>query len=473
MAITPYTDKALNAFKKTNLFYTRNPLLSMQDPTAHGFKLLFNFNQPNSGLLWGANTDADPPVNTALGYLLSIGDLQRAHYLRRFLDLLAGINNQTPWFFQSLTGLAGAWKRDLTKPLLPDSKLEIECLESIDMRVTAMMDLYRKACYDWKYRREVIPQNLRYFSMSVYTYEARWIGNPNDIALTDAPPNEETGYGGNLQGQPSITAADITGRLTGPNETANDPSSSHVNTVEGVSMSTTRNLFHFDFCQFDMSEAQHLGTISNAAPEDLKQKFVIHYKEVEEANLYAYYDGTIVTDNFLTEFDSAALDIGLTPPGEMPQSRPLINGGEKEKWPNSFLNGLKDQGQAKLDKLKNKYSPSNMLSNAVDQAKATAENLVTSRLNALMLGNIYGFAPLNLAETGLQRLTTTVLDAGASLVNGGKANIGAGVANMFEGNSPSQANTTGTPPQENIGTGSPSLANTDPENTNPGNIFDG
>ena len=41
------------------------------------------------------------------------------------------------------------------------------------------MDLYRKACYDWKYRREVVPVNLRQFKMSVYVYEARYIGSPS------------------------------------------------------------------------------------------------------------------------------------------------------------------------------------------------------------------------------------------------------------------------------------------------------
>ena len=39
MAAPKYKDSAKNAFTKTNLFYTSNVFLGIQDPTVFGFKI--------------------------------------------------------------------------------------------------------------------------------------------------------------------------------------------------------------------------------------------------------------------------------------------------------------------------------------------------------------------------------------------------------------------------------------------------
>ena len=40
---TPFKDASKQAFTKTNLFYTKNAFLGIQDPTVLGFKLMFYF----------------------------------------------------------------------------------------------------------------------------------------------------------------------------------------------------------------------------------------------------------------------------------------------------------------------------------------------------------------------------------------------------------------------------------------------
>jgi hypothetical protein len=182
-----YKDGGLNRFKKTNLFFETNPYILFQDPTYIGFKLFFLVNQPDSKLL----SDQALP-NTAMAYLTNIGDTARMHYLEKFVKHLVAINQQTPWFFQSIEGLQDAWKHGYQeadfKPLLPaDRKISIKCLESIDLRMTALIDLYRKACFDWPNRREVVPKNLRQFTMYIYCYENRTInvkGQPGSNSLS-------------------------------------------------------------------------------------------------------------------------------------------------------------------------------------------------------------------------------------------------------------------------------------------------
>ena len=54
-----------------------------------------------------------------------------------------------------------------------EKKIDIETLESLDMSVTYLADLYRKTVYDHKYMREILPENLRWFDMDVYVAEFR------------------------------------------------------------------------------------------------------------------------------------------------------------------------------------------------------------------------------------------------------------------------------------------------------------
>lgn len=501
-----YTDQSKNAFQKSNLFYTKSPFIGIQDPTVFGFKLFFLFDNPFSPLLYGLNGDYEKaPVNSAAYYLSSIGDQQRLYYLKKFIDLLSGINSQTPWYFQSISGLKDAWKHDMSKPYIgADKKLEIQCLESIDLRVTALMDYYRKACFDWKNRREVIPKNLRQFKMVVYVYEARYIQNPNSISLLDDVPDVQFGYG-KKGGDASISAANLTNRLTGPDETLNDPPTNNVNVTLGVPMSTTRNIFTFDFCEFDVSEPGHLDTISNAEPAVVNQKFTIKYEDVEEINKYQYWDRNFVSDGILISLDKLALDDPnpgepptqeQTPPitkanttepsgdsaeiqslGEVRKNR-LVNGDNNIGEPNAFpgaTEGNSNQNEVGAPPTENignqSFSLANRLSaratgglldrlgqegaslvndlkdqfnadNLFDRIENEIRDAIGTEITSLYLGNVFNFSPADLTRIRL-------LDSAIGAVNSStpaSSIVGSSVAsgNLDEG-SASLDNTLGEP----------------------------
>ncbi len=489
MAAPRYKDSAKNAFTKTNLFYTSNVFLGIQDPTVFGFKIFFHFDNISSPLLYGAKSDINKaPVNTAANYLKSIGDEQRLYYLSKFVYLLSNINSQCPWYFQSLNGLKDAWKQDISKPYIgKDKKLEIECMESVDLRVTALLDYYRKACFDWKYRREVVPLNLRQFKMSVYVYEARVFNNPNSIALSPPDVPVTSGYGGNIQGEAAISNAKLIERLTGPDETINDPITDNVNIIQGTPMSSTRNLFHFDFCEIIADEGAHLDGIKNSEPSEVKQKFSINYHAVEEENSYNFWDRNSVSDGFITSLDKLALDSpepGV--PATQAQTPPIAPADTSP--PAGNAEQLQEQAKVRADKVKadanttlDNISGESVQAAIASRLKKKAEALVAS----LFLGNVYGFSASSLTgAAGTQGLAQRALDAGSSLLNQESSSAG---GNIFEGSNPSNStgipgnqnfntgsslsNTTGTPPKENFNTGA-SLTNTDKPKSPNSNIFE-
>ena len=104
------------------------------------------------------------------GHYTSLGMDHRAKSLEFFVRQLNNISNKTPWFFKSITGLDKAQINSLNEPF-KDNTLEIKCSEeSIDMRLTTLFDYYKFACFDYVNLKEILPENLRKFDMSVVVY---------------------------------------------------------------------------------------------------------------------------------------------------------------------------------------------------------------------------------------------------------------------------------------------------------------
>lgn len=161
---------------------------TLDQPGTYYFKLFFYFNNPYSevGLssnLLGVeyNTEANLDKggwgpNTALNYLYNNREYTRFRYLAEFIQLLSDINTQSPWYFQSISGLDTALER--TEFTQRDFKIEderkkisIKCLsDALDNRIGKLLDLYRAATYSQALHKEVIPANLRKFDMGIYIF---------------------------------------------------------------------------------------------------------------------------------------------------------------------------------------------------------------------------------------------------------------------------------------------------------------
>lgn len=144
------------------------------------FKIFFNFDT-QYGLLGGIlNNNGNPmgATNSAYMYLQNIvsrGQFERVmarkEALVKFVKILSYINTNAPWFFKDVKNLNQA-----NIPLLNDfskeKSIEIGCREdSIDMRLTTLLDLYKFVTYDEINQKEILPDNLRKFDMSVVLFQ--------------------------------------------------------------------------------------------------------------------------------------------------------------------------------------------------------------------------------------------------------------------------------------------------------------
>lgn len=152
---------------------------SYQDPTYLSFTLLFDTSH-NSPLF---NGEAEGFIRKHLAGNSDSTGLNVSKYQHKLSSLLAfkealfKINSEMPWHWQSLAGV------DRLTQFTPenaffggdDAKLVIGCLETINMNIAGLMQLYRKAVWDetrWSY---ALPPNLRKFSMYIYVSDVRGI----------------------------------------------------------------------------------------------------------------------------------------------------------------------------------------------------------------------------------------------------------------------------------------------------------
>lgn len=163
-------------------------------PDLSFFRILFHFQNGDdegnlgshdSGLLaptWldfdsGPDDEQAWGIQSAWSYLMLNGETERAENLRAFCELLSNINSESPWYFQSVSGLGdilsrNVLERDKDQKFDDEEKvLTIKCLpDAYDNRVGTLLDLYRSVVWSWTKRCEVLPSNLRKFDMTIITY---------------------------------------------------------------------------------------------------------------------------------------------------------------------------------------------------------------------------------------------------------------------------------------------------------------
>jgi hypothetical protein len=240
--------------------------LKYNDPSFVTFRVLFDFepivsnDEVMQGLLLNESRD-----ESAISYLRRMGELERGEVLKEFVWLLSRISNDFPWFFKSISNISGLWKWGFiddqgntdNKPV----DIDIECYETVDFRITALADLYRKATRDRRYFRELLTMDKKRFNMTIIMGEAR-----------------------NLR------------TFLGSNET---------DWLDSISAVAFRCLD----CEFDFSEVIPSTLNASDAPTNISPKFSIRVHRVQETNSYRllnYMMGEIKRDLIIRQGGSGA-----------------------------------------------------------------------------------------------------------------------------------------------------------------------
>lgn len=151
------------------------------------YKIFFNFSS-NFGLLGSlihtSTSKYTKDINTAYMYLSNNieGDKFSEKYknvlrakrssLESFGKILNYLQMECPWFFKEVGGLAEVTKRNFNE-IVPNEEKQITVTfnpDAVDMRISTLLDLYVNACYDTINFKEVIPENLRKFDMSIIIF---------------------------------------------------------------------------------------------------------------------------------------------------------------------------------------------------------------------------------------------------------------------------------------------------------------
>lgn len=186
-------------FRNTSGRGSGNSYHNTDTPGKYFFKLFFYFNQ--GGLLdtrYNEYEDLNETgphkkifYNSALNYLLMNGEYERAELLDKFIHLLSNINTHSPWYFSEIDGLGETISRlqfSDTEMKIDENryKLIIKCLpDPVDDRIGTLLDLYKAICFSYVQKKEIIPANLRKFTMGIYVFQTpKNIHHSNNIFAT-------------------------------------------------------------------------------------------------------------------------------------------------------------------------------------------------------------------------------------------------------------------------------------------------
>lgn len=351
--------------------------------------------------------------------------LKRQQMLDAFRNGLNFINTECPYYFQTISGLDSLLKTDIKnfhkaagKPQRAGT-LSVECMESIDMRIFALSELYRKAVYDYTYHRIMLPENLRKFRMWLVVTEVRNIQlsyGINDILNPFSVPsvaqaanfldsfNSQTGLLNNTQG--------ILQKSTNTENPYNDKFGSYT-------MGPYAFVYQFDQCEFDFDDSfPSYSSIDNKGGQAVNNRFKIHVGRVKDYKIQFNQLADVIKKN-----DNIQQMVLSDVYGSTTSNYNDYDYAGSTGISSVDLSGAPNPGQAFAQ----------MASNFINNTVADLTSQGISIVQGALLGNIYGLGGVNVgaATRNVQSLVNTLKN---------------GIPNPFEDNTP-QAQGLGGPDQ--------------------------
>ena len=457
-----------------------NKFADYQDPTYIGFYVRFpqlgvqgEGERPVDDLSINKSLDTlggglffhESHPDSAIRYLKSIGEYTRAQMIKELIQGLYQLQ-QMPWYIQKVSGLEEIWKIDPANSFRgKDKKITFETLESIDLKMTYLVDLYRKAAFDAVHMRWMLPSNLRSFKMELVLTEIRSMQRPsttlpatNSANLTSDISNFENPIKpppfGNIN-IPGLTEQGIQNAISAvvPNsQWASGLSSALISTLQrdpgayseyptimqDFNSLATFVRFKFEKCKFDISTdaPPFFGALTKSPETMATNKMTIMTPVIREYNSYGLL-GAILEDTFdQTWRDQAAVEQTFYDPGNAPKSIIQVENDflEAVKGGETFDQTIRLKNQAKLKEANARLGGllGGLLDTAVDIGTGALNNAIQGAISRAVLGNVFsGVFPPPIAQDIADKviltsaplitnlITDVVLESSGSTLDGG------------------------------------------------------
>jgi hypothetical protein len=120
---------------------------------------------------------------STIQYLRDCNEFTRAQMLIDFITKWNDLQNNYQWYFQGISGLDSILKIDPKRGMrVPgEGKVSLSMLEGLDLRITHLLNEYRKIAWDDVYQRWILPDMMRYFAMDIYVTEFRIFHQSNIV----------------------------------------------------------------------------------------------------------------------------------------------------------------------------------------------------------------------------------------------------------------------------------------------------
>jgi uncharacterized protein YjbI with pentapeptide repeats len=432
-----------------------------QDPTYIGFNIRI---VPSMN---GVNLDDFPhglftvdPKNddySTYNYLIKRGEYKRAMYILEFETRFKALVKECPWYFTKVAGLADIWKVDPSKNFRgKDKVLKFETLESIDMKITYLLDLYRKAIFDFSYMRYAVPDNMRYFKMELIVSEIRTmkigVTSSNYSKALGKPVNQQSSINKppvslsqTIKDQLSVEAAKLKNQFLGDVGLLQPLVSEMGGLVDvGTPWSpATFMKFSFEQCELDVfSEApKFLESLSSTPDTAATNGINIKTNVIREKNIYGLL-GAIVDDTLLYSdygkdaanksfyFPSTVAGISI---GSVPNNITDVVTTQTD-----YRAGLNDRKkrQEEFDSANRKNGSTSLLNIIAESTKkaaiSAADNVISNVGNRLLLGNAYGVSPSSIIGAAQSIINNPIAAAEALLQKFSSPSIGKDLAKKVE-----------------------------------------
>jgi len=278
-----FAKKFVNA--KSSYGSGNNGVTSIDDPTYLGFELMFDISSP----LFNGTVEGDPGINdgggsndypsspSAIGYLNKIGEANRVQYLKSFCQGILEIQRTRPYYFQTIAGLLEAFQKSTDFSADPytgtkgEEGVAIGCLEAIDLKITALFNMYRMAVYDVRYKRFLLPKNLCRFDVYINVHEIRKFRST--VASTGA---DSKSYGNTPSGNTNSAGTD-SGSVTNEN--------------------TSQIRFKFTECMFDVgASGKVFEGVTNSGGNIATTELKFNYSTLELISQYSGFSNALAED---------------------------------------------------------------------------------------------------------------------------------------------------------------------------------